>query len=132
MSITPLHADALPAPRFFYTPCVKAGPFYQVSGMIGLDPATGFLQSGGTAAQTTRILENLRAALPEFGLGFGDLMIARIFTTRFERFAEINAAWESFFRAPAMPSSPPARTSVGVAALPLDADIEIEFCFYKE
>jgi 2-iminobutanoate/2-iminopropanoate deaminase len=54
---------------------------------------------------------------------------ARIFTTRFEEFPAINAAWEQAF---AGSTRPPARTSVGVAALPLGASVEIEFAFYAD
>ncbi len=95
MPVEPIHASALPAPRFRYSPCVKAGPWRQVSGLVAL----------------------------------ADLMIARIFTTRMDAFAEINAAWEEVFTDG---TTPPARTSVGVSALPLGAAVEIEFCFYRE
>ena len=44
-------------------------------------------------------------------------------------FSEINKAWEEVFVAGV---EPPARTSVGVAALPLGATVEIEFSFYRE
>ena len=128
MPIRPLPAKALPAPRFRYTPCVQAGPWRQVSGMIALDPASGVLEAGGPGAETRRILANLQAALPEWGLTLADLVIARIFTTRFDAFGEINAAWEATFDSA---TTPPARTSVGVTALPLGATVEIEFCFWK-
>lgn len=124
-----LTSPTLPQPRFRYSPCVRIGSTYQTAGMIALDPATGTLEPGGPGAETKRILENLLAALPDFGLSLNDLLIARIFTTRFDAFPEINAAWEAVFTDDMVP---PARTSVGVAALPLDASVEIEFTFQKE
>ena len=129
MTLTAIHASALPKPRFLYSPCVKSGPFYQVSGLIALDPASGTLEPGGPGPETARILSNVSLALPQWGLTFDDLMIARIFTTRMDLFGEINASWYACFKAV---TRPPARTSVGVVALPINASVEIEFCFYRE
>ncbi|MHC8381887.1 RidA family protein [Pseudomonas sp. LB3P14] len=123
-----MKSRAIPAPHFHYSPCVSIGSTYQVSGMIALDPATGQLVEGGPGAEASRILDNLRSALPDYGLTLDDLLIARIYTTRFDAFAEINAAWETFFTQGLVP---PARTSVGVSALPLGASVEIEFSFVK-
>ena len=129
MPLQALHSAALPKPRYRYSPCIKAGPFYQMSGMLALDPATGKLVAGGAGAETARILSNLLAALPEYGLQLSDLVVARIFTTRLDQFGDINRAWEAVIPEGA---TPPARTSIGVAALPIDATVEIEFCFYQE
>jgi len=107
---------------------VKAGPFYHTSGMIALNVENGILESGGVYFETKRILQNLVAALPDFGVELSDMLAARIFTTRFEEFPEINSAWEEVFTE----GGPlPARTAVGVSALPLGASVEIEFSFYK-
>jgi 2-iminobutanoate/2-iminopropanoate deaminase len=124
-----LTSDKLPRPRFQYSPVIKAGPWILFSGMIALDTATGALTSGGTGAETAKILANLSAAMADFGLGLADLASARIFTTRFDEFPAINAAWETWLGG--VPR-PPARTSMGVAALPLGATVEIEFAFYTE
>ena len=119
----------MPAPRFRYSPMVKAGPFYVTAGMIALDKDSGELQTGGVGAETSKILANLSLALPDFGLNLSELVKATIYTTQFEQFAEINSAWESVF---ADPASVPARTAVGVSQLPLEATVEIEFMFYQE
>ena len=123
-----LQSSAIPAPRFRYSPCVKIGPFYQVSGMVALDPTNGQLVTGGPGAETSRILANLELALPDYGLTLDNLLIARIFTTKFESFPEINAAWEAVFNENIVP---PARTAIGVVALPLGASVEIEFSFVR-
>lgn len=123
-----LHSPAIPAPRFHYTPCVQAGAHYSVSGMVGLDPDTGRLVEGGTAAQTRRIFDNLLLALPDYGLQLQDMLLARIYTTDFAAFPQINAIWEAVLG----DVPPPARTSVGVAALPLGASVEIEFSFFQD
>lgn len=115
-----------PAPRFRYTPCVKSGPFGFVSGMVALDPVSGALVEGGVGTQTQRIFDNLRLALPDYGFTLEQLCMARVYATCFDRFDEINRVWESQF----VEVAPPARTSVGVNALPLGALVEIEFCFH--
>ena len=121
-------ATALPQPRFRYSPCVRAGPHYRFAGMIALDPVTGALEAGGPGAETAKILDNLLAAMPEIGLGLEDMVSAAIYTTAFEQFPAINEAWEAVFSEGVRP---PARTAVGVQALPLGATVEIAFEFYK-
>lgn len=121
-------SDAIPAPRFLYSPFVQIGNLCQVSGMVALDRDSGQLVTGGPGAETTKIFANLIAALPDYGVTLDELLIARIYTTRMDAFAEINAAWDDVFT---LQTSPPARTSIGVAALPLGATVEIEFSFVK-
>lgn len=127
--IESLASKHLPPPRFRYSPLIKAGPFYRTAGMVGLDRDSGALASGGAGAEAEKILANLLAALPDFGLGLADMVSANIYTTRMDQFADINRAWEAVFT-PDMRL--PARTTVGVAALPVDATVEMEFTFYRE
>ena len=127
--IQSLSSKNLPAPRFRYSPLVKAGPFYKTAGMIALDKDSGQLETGGVGAETAKILANLLHALPDFGLTLMDLVSANIYTTRMDQVAEINQSWEAVFTPDVRP---PARTSVGVSALPLGAGVEIEFMFYRE
>ena len=124
-----LSSSNLPAPRFRYSPLVKAGPLYKTAGMIALDKDSGELEQGGVGAETKKVLDNLLNALPDFGLELTDLVSANIYTTQFDQFPEINAAWESVFTEDVQV---PARTAVGVSALPLNASVEIEFMFYKD
>ena len=84
--------------------------------------------TAGTGAETDKILNNLVGALPDFDLSLDDLVSATIYTTEFDEFPAINAAWERVFTADVQL---PARTSIGVKALPLGATVEIEFMFYK-
>lgn len=129
MSRQLLRSAKLYTPRFRYTPCVKTGPFYFVSGMIGFEPSTGQLVGGGTYCETRQILKLLQLALPDWGLALENLVQARIYTTHMDQFPEINRAWEEVFTADV---DPPARTSIGVAALPAGAAVEIEFSLYKD
>ena len=126
--IDALCSSQLPPPRFRYSPMVKAGPYYQSAGMIALDKDSGLLETGGVYQETKKILTNMKLALPDFGLVLQDMMSARIYTTQFNEFFEINRAWEEVF---VDRQALPARTSVGVVMLPLGANVEIEFFFYK-
>ncbi len=127
--IKALSSRNLPAPRFRYSPLVKAGPFYKTAGMIALDKDSGELENGGAGAEAAKILANLTAALPDFSLSLEDMVSATIYTTDFDQFPAINAAWEQVFTDEVRP---PARTSIGVSALPLQASVEIEFTFYSD
>lgn len=123
-----LHSTAIAPPKFAYSPCIRIGPMVQVSGMVALDPATGTLVEGGPGAEVSRILKNLLLAMPDYEVSLEDLLMARLFTTRFNDFEQINIAWAEVFSGRAVP---PARTAVGVSALPLGASVEIEFTFVK-
>jgi 2-iminobutanoate/2-iminopropanoate deaminase len=120
-----LSSSQLAAPKFLYSPCIRNGPMGLVSGMVGIDPATGLLVEGGMAEQTQRIFDNLRLALPDYGFAWQDLAHARAYLTDFTQFDAFNAVWSRQFT----PGAAPARTSVGAQALPLGALVEIEFVF---
>lgn len=123
-----LSSPHIAAPKFLYSPCVRSGGIGLISGMVALDPTTGRLIEGGVGPQTQRIFDNLRLALPDYGFELRDLALARVYLTDFSRFPEFNAVWEQQFAS--LP--PPARTSLGVQALPLGALVEIEFTFIQE
>ncbi len=120
-----LSSKSLPAPRFRYSPVVQAGPFVFISGMVPLDPATGQLVAGGAFEQSAQVLANLKGLADEMHWSLEQLLVARIFCSDFADFAEINRAWEAVF----VGIEPPARTTVGVNALPLGAKVEMEFQF---
>lgn len=117
-------------PKFKYSQIVRAGHHYYCSGLIALDNDNGKLVAGGVGPETKKILKNLQLLMAEFELGWEHLAFARVFTTDFDRFADFNAAWETLFNS--IDVAPPARSSLGVSALPLNATIEIEFTFYRE
>lgn len=122
-----LHSPRLAAPRFAYSPCVRQGGLGWVSGMVAQDPASGRLIEGGVAAQARRIFDNLALALPDYGFDWAELALVRVYLCDFSAFAEFNQVWEETLR-----DRPwPARTSLGVTALPLGAAIEIEFMFVQ-
>ena len=123
-------SNQLARPAFKYSHLVKVGPHYYFSGMLAQDRSSGALVGEGVGDQAAKILENVQVLMQEFNLGFDHLAMARIFTPHMDQFGEINAAWEKVFNA--IDAPPPARTSVGVTALPMGGKVEIEFTFYKE
>jgi 2-iminobutanoate/2-iminopropanoate deaminase len=120
----------LSKPAFKYSHVVKAGSHYYFSGLLAQDRESGALVGATVGEQADKILENVQVLMKEFDLGFEHLAIARIFTTEMDKFADINAAWEKVFNN--IKAAPPARTSLGVAALPLKGLVEIEFTFHKK
>lgn len=120
----------LSKPASKYSHVVKAGSHYYFSGMLAMDRETGVLVGATVREQADKIFENVQVLMKEFDLTFDHLAIARIFTTEMDKFADINAAWENVFNN--TKAAPPARTTLGVVALPLKALIEIEFTFHKK
>lgn len=120
-----LPSKTLPAPRFRYSPVVQAGPFVFVSGMVGLDEATGQLDPGGAFGQTQRVLHNMKRLAEEMGWTLEQLLVARVFCADPQGAPDVNRAWDLAFADVA----PPARTFVTVSGLPLGALVEIEFQF---
>ena len=80
------------------------------------------LASDDVAAQTMQIFENARTVLKAAGKSLNDVVKANVYLADIADFAAMNAAYATFFAKPY-----PARTTIGVAALPLGARVEIEF-----
>ena len=123
-----LSSPNLPPPQFRYSALIKAGPFYHTAGMISLDMASQTFQAGSYEDETRRILENLKLALTDFGLSFEHLVSTKVYVTDLQQFSHVNKVWEEYFP---QGVTPPTRTSIGVAALPLGAKVEMEFVLYK-
>lgn len=104
-----------------YSPAVRQNGLVFLSGQIPLDPATGELVTGPIEAQTARVLENLQAVLAGAGLSLNDVVKTTVFLKDMNNFSRMNEAYAEFFG-----NTPPARTTVEVARLPRDVQIEIE------
>ena len=112
-----------------YSQAVRAGDLLFTSGQVALDPATGTLVPGGIEAQTTRVLENLKAVLAAAGIDFTHVVKTTVFLKDMKDFAAMNEIYARYFAPEGV--VPPARSTVQVAALPKDALIEIE-CVAKD
>ena len=104
-----------------YSQAVQAGNFLFLSGQIALDPRTGELVKGDVGQQTQQVLENIRGILESQKLGMENVVKVTIFLKDIKNFNRINEVYATYFPAPA-----PARSTVEVARLPRDAEIEIE------
>lgn len=91
------------------------------AGQAALDPSTGALIEGGVEPETERVMANLTAVLDAAGCGWDDVLKTTIFLVDMDDFAKVNAIYGRFVSDP-----PPARSTVGVAALPKGARVEIE------
>jgi 2-iminobutanoate/2-iminopropanoate deaminase len=115
----------LPAPRFRYSPVVRSARLRScLAWWVSIRAPAPWLKAARTG-QSRQILANLRALCAEQGWSLGQIVVARLYCADFSRFDEVNRAWEACFA----DIEPPARTSVGVSALPLSAAVEMEFQF---
>jgi 2-iminobutanoate/2-iminopropanoate deaminase len=104
-----------------YSHAVRAGGLLFLSGQTPLDPETNELVGGSIGDQARRCLENLAAVAEAGGASLADAVRVAVYVTDMSVFAEVNEAYAAFF-----PADPPARTTIGVAALPLGAQVEMD------
>jgi len=111
------------APRAIgpYAQAIKVDGLLFTSGQIALDPTTGRLIDGDIAAQTRQVMENLTAVLDGGGSSLNQVVKANVYLTDLSTFAKMNEVYAEF-----LGHIKPARSTVGVAALPLGASVEID------
>jgi 2-iminobutanoate/2-iminopropanoate deaminase len=112
-----------------YTPIVHAGPWRISSGQLGLVPAAAgtapALVDGGARAQLLQALANAEQLLSDSGATLSDVVKTTVFVTDMTGYADLNEAYVAFFG-----DHRPARSVVGVAALPMGAAVEVEVWAY--
>ena len=104
-----------------YSHAVDADGFIFLSGQTPLDPVTGKLVEGGIKEQTQQCFTNLFSVLESCGLTPDDVQKVNVFLTDMNDFTQMNEVYAQQFSQPY-----PSRTTIGVATLPLGAQIEIE------
>jgi 2-iminobutanoate/2-iminopropanoate deaminase len=104
-----------------YSQAIVAGDLVFCAGQVALDAATGEVRLGTIQEETDRVLRNIGAVLDAAGVGFADVVKTSVFLVDIGDFAAMNEVYARFF-----PDPPPARTTVGVAALPRGVKVEIE------
>lgn len=125
MSIRKLNVDGIgKLPAFCHA--VQAGPFLYVSGTLGTKPDSFELVKGGTGPQTTQTLRNIETILKGCGFALADLVKVNVFLADMATFADMNAAYIEVIG-----DDPPARITVGRAALALGAAVEIDAVAYR-
>jgi 2-iminobutanoate/2-iminopropanoate deaminase len=120
-AITTSHAPAAIGP---YSQAVRVGDFIYTSGQVALDPSTVQIVSGGIEAQTTRVLENLKAVLEAAASSLGQVFKTTVFLKDMNDFVAMNAIYGKYLAPEGAVA--PARSTVEVARLPKDALVEIE------
>lgn len=105
-----------------YSQAVRAGNLIFCSGQIGIDPATKTLAGNDVGAQTRQIFKNAEAILEAAGFALANVVKTTVFLDNMGDFAAMNAVYEKMFG-----DYKPARSTVQVARLPLNALVEIEF-----
>lgn len=104
-----------------YSHAVDSGDLIFLSGQTPLDSTTGKLVEGDIKEQTRQCFINLFAVLESCGLSGDDVQKVNVYLTDMANFKEMNSVYETMFSPPY-----PARTTIGVASLPLGAAVEIE------
>jgi reactive intermediate/imine deaminase len=121
MSRTPIHTDQAPAAIGPYSQAVRAGATIYLSGQIPLDPATGELVKGDIEAQARRAFDNLRAVCEAAGGSLAQVQRLGLYLVDLGEFAQVNEVMAEYFQAPY-----PARSTIGVSALPKGARFEVD------
>ncbi|HVC37288.1 MAG TPA: RidA family protein [Gammaproteobacteria bacterium] len=121
MSRTAIHTDLAPKAIGPYSQAVRAGNAVYLSGQIGLNPGTGELVRGGIEAEARRVFENLKAVAETAGQGLPQVVRVTVYLVDLSHFAKLNEIMAEYFHAPY-----PARATVGVAALPRGAKVEVD------
>ena len=121
MSLHAIHSNQAPAAIGPYSQAVRVGNLVYTSGQIPLDPATMELVSGDIAAEARRVFDNLSAVCAAAGGSLKQVVRVGIYLTDLADFAAVNAVMAEYFEQPY-----PARSTIGVAALPRGARVEVD------
>jgi len=116
-----LHSENAPKAIGPYSQATKSGGFVFCSGQTPIDPAMGKMVDGEIGPQTRQALLNLQAVLSAAGLPLSAVVKTTVFLKNFRDFPAMNAVYAEVFG-----DHQPARSTVEVSRLPLDALVEIE------
>jgi len=116
-----VRTDAAPKAIGPYEQAIRVGGFLFTAGQIPLDPKTGNLVEGGIAAQTRRVLENLKAVLEASGSSMDRVVKATVYLKNMGDFGAMNEIYGEY-----LGKAKPARSTVAVAEVPRGALVEID------
>jgi 2-iminobutanoate/2-iminopropanoate deaminase len=119
---TPVSTDHAPAAIGPYSQAIRTGSLLFCSGQIPLDPSTEEIVKEDVAGQARRCLENLSAVCEAAGASLTEAVRCTVYLVDIGDFARVNEIYAEFFGG----DDPPARITVGVAALPQGADVEMD------
>lgn len=104
-----------------YSQAVRSGNLLFCSGQIPIDPATGKIEAADVEGQARQVIKNIRAVLATEGIGLQHVIKATMFLQDMADFPKVNSIYEAEFA-----GHKPARSTIQVARLPLNALVEIE------
>ena len=110
-----------------YSPAVQIGSFLFLSGQIGLDQNTGQLRSEDIETETRQALDNMNTILRAAGYDSSHVVSATVYLKNMNDYGKMNRVYGGYFTE----GSYPARTTVAVAELPKQANVEIAVIAYK-
>jgi 2-iminobutanoate/2-iminopropanoate deaminase len=116
-----INSEGAPAAAGPYSHAVVSNGLVFLSGQTPVDPATGSLVEGSIGDRTRRCLDNLAIVAEAAGASLAAAVRVGIYVTDISAFKDVNEAYGAYFE-----SDPPARSTIGVASLPLGADVEID------
>ena len=119
--------DKAPAPIGPYNQAVLVGNTLYTSGQIALDPKSMELVLDSIEAETTQVMQNMKAVLEAAGMTFENVVKSTIFIMDMNDFAKINSIYGSYFDE----KTAPARETVQVAGLPKGVNVEISMIAVK-
>ena len=122
-----IHSDQAPKAIGPYSQAVQVGNTFYLSGQTPIDPKTGELVEGDISTQARQVFENLKAVLAAADLGFKDVARVGIYLTDLGNFVAVNEVMKQYFSEPY-----PARSTIGVAALPKASQVEIDLVAVAE
>lgn len=121
MEAEAVRTDGAPKAIGPYEQAIRVGGLLFTAGQIALDPKTGNLVEGGIAAQTRRVLENLKAVVEAAGTTMDKVVKATVYLKNMADFATVNEIYGEY-----LGKAKPARSTVAVAELPRGALVEID------
>ncbi|MFC1684795.1 RidA family protein [Pseudomonadota bacterium] len=116
-----IRTDKAPQAIGTYSQAVKTGSTVYLSGQIPLVPETMEMVEGDIEAQIRRVFDNLSAVAQAAGGELSDVAKLNVFLTDLSHFPVVNQVMADYFSEPY-----PARAAIGVAALPKDAEVEMD------
>ncbi len=119
--LTSVHSNQAPRAVGPYSQAIRHGNMLYLSGQIGLVPETGKLAGDDLQSQALQVMHNLDAVLYEAGAVTSGIIKVGIYLTDMGDFPELNQLYADW-----LGEHRPARATVAVAALPLNARIEMD------
>ena len=113
--------DKAPKPFGSCSQTVAFSHYNNLSAQLPVDPKTGVLVPGGVKEQAEQCFENIKAVLKSIDHGLTDVVRITLFLKNIMDLDAVDAVYKSFFV-----SYVPTRTTVAVAALPMDALVQVE------